>query len=40
MDTARPDGETKPRIVRCKETLKLEPRSTVLLESQRSASEV
>jgi glycogen operon protein len=40
MDTARPDGETKPRIVRCKETLKLEPRSTVLLESQRSASGV
>jgi glycogen operon protein len=34
LDTALPDGEAEPRVVRCKEALRLEPRSTVLLESQ------
>jgi hypothetical protein len=35
LDTEQPDGEAKPLIVRCNETLRLAPRSTVLLESQR-----
>jgi glycogen operon protein len=35
LDTALSDGEMEPRIVRCKEALRLESRSTVLLESQR-----
>jgi glycogen operon protein len=34
LDTQRPDGEAAPLIVRCKETLRLPPRCTVLLESQ------
>ena len=34
LDTERPDGEATPLIVRCKETLRLSPRCTVLLESQ------
>jgi glycogen operon protein len=34
LDTAQPDGEAEPRVVHCKESLRLEPRSTVLLESQ------
>jgi glycogen operon protein len=34
LDTQRPDGEATPLIVRCKETLRLSPRCTVLLESQ------
>ena len=33
LDTERPDGGAEPRIVRCKEALRLAPRSTVLLES-------
>ena len=40
LDTARPDGGGESRIVRCKGTLQLEPRSTVLLESQGSASAI
>jgi hypothetical protein len=34
LDTERPDGEAHPVVVRCKETLRLAPRCTVLLESQ------
>jgi pullulanase/glycogen debranching enzyme len=34
LDTAQPDGEGEPRVVHCNEALRLEPRSTVLLESQ------
>jgi isoamylase len=34
LDTERPDGEASPLVVRCKETLHLAPRCTVLLESQ------
>jgi hypothetical protein len=35
IDTAGPDAPDPPapRILRCKETLRLAPRSTVLLES-------
>jgi glycogen operon protein len=33
IDSHRPDAETQARILRCKETLQLGPRSTVLLES-------
>jgi hypothetical protein len=39
LDTEQPDGEAKPLVVRCNETLRLAPRSTVLLESQRSVAE-
>jgi pullulanase/glycogen debranching enzyme len=34
LDTEQPDGEAKPLVVRCKETLHLAPRCTVLFESQ------
>jgi glycogen operon protein len=34
LDTEQPDGEAKPLVVRCKETLRLAPRCTILLESQ------
>ena len=34
LDTEQVDGEAKPLVVRCKETLRLAPRCTVLLESQ------
>jgi len=34
LDTERPDGEAEPLVMRCKETLRLAPRCTVLLESQ------
>jgi glycogen operon protein len=37
LDTGRPDGEAQPRVVQCKEILRLEPRSTVLLESEPDA---
>jgi glycogen operon protein len=33
IDTERPEGEAQPRILRCKEQLRLAPRSTLLLES-------
>jgi glycogen operon protein len=35
LDTDQPDGEARPLVVRCNETLRLKPRCTVLLESQR-----
>ena len=34
LDTERPDGDAEPRVVQCKEILRLAPRSTILLESQ------
>jgi glycogen operon protein len=33
IDTAQPDDDAPPRILRCKETMLLVPRSTLLLES-------
>jgi glycogen operon protein len=39
LDTEQPDGEAKPLVVRCNETLRLAPRSTVLFESQRLVAE-
>jgi hypothetical protein len=38
IDSDQPDVETQPRILRCKETLQLGPRSTVLLESADAVS--
>jgi glycogen operon protein len=39
LDTEQPDGEAKPLVVRCNETLRLAPRCTVLLESQRLVAD-
>jgi len=39
LDTEQPDGAAKPLVVRCNETLRLSPRSTALLESQRPVAE-
>jgi glycogen operon protein len=38
IDSHQPDVETQPRILRCKETLRLGPRSTLLLESTDAAN--
>jgi pullulanase/glycogen debranching enzyme len=34
LDTSRTDKEPAPRVLRCNELLRLEPRSTLLLESR------